>query len=67
MAFWIERKLSEMEIVRCLRTHMWTCSACGDDQGYGVTPFCMFCGAKMEPVAKRRAGGEYVPVEERKW
>lgn len=30
----------------------WKCSYCGFRSGYGMPPFCMWCGAKME-------GGEH--------
>lgn len=26
----------------------WRCSKCGDRQTYGITPYCPYCGSRME-------------------
>lgn len=67
MAFWIERKVEPEEIIWTLHTRMFNCSECGGSQGYGTTPFCMYCGAKMDKGAMRRKGDGFEPVPEKKW
>lgn len=45
---WTEEYIEEAEP---LFRRRWVCSACGRWNGYGMTPFCPYCGAEMK---KRR-------------
>ena len=45
--YWIRYEVKRDDPMRRIHRFEFRCSKCGDHQGYGPTPYCMWCGAKM--------------------
>ena len=54
MARWIKSETKKGELEALLHRFKYTCSCCGQDQGYGPTPYCMWCGAKMDEKEEKK-------------
>ncbi len=45
---WEYRVVDLEEAPNAFMTRRWYCSHCGEHNTYGATPYCPYCGAKME-------------------